>query len=245
MTKPEDDALADAMREDIPGTEPSKRKKNPDVGRAATATAVREGAARAGPKTVAKHNTPGSALVPDLDTLSAGVTREYVYWVGVTPSCPVEHIDCAGINFPKLNEKIMPRAGQKGKYQRVPVIGALVTLTAAKAAVMRDKLPRTVLRFLNEKTAQQEADAINSAEAGVNLGDLIQRPRKGYLITIPTADEAKARHTPPYVARKNDEPAARYMFAVLCENQDKPQRGEFYPDVLEDTGLDWPEDVQE
>lgn len=188
----------------------------------------------------------GRDLVPDFDAPLSGSLSEYVYWVGVTPSCPVEHIDLAGINFPKLNENIIPDPSRAGRTQRIPVIGSLVNLTEDKIRLMRDRLPRSIIRFSDN----QEAKGVQEEPGtGQNLGDLHLQPRKGFLIRIPTDEyvkerQAAGRATRHYVRKKGDEPVARYMFAVLCADQNNPARGEYYPEVLENTGLEWPEEME-
>jgi hypothetical protein len=234
----------------IPPTEPTKAKAktNPTVGQPADPALVQAergtGTATA-TKPEAKHKVKGAALVPDFSGDGAGVEARYTYWVGVTPNCPVEGIDVAGINFPKLNERLIPDPSRKGGHRRVPVIGALVTLTERHVRALTERLPRKVMRFLDNDEGEREEQG-----TGQNLGDLHVRPRKGFPLEIPTKAEcdqraSKGKPTKAYQPRKGDEPAARYMFAQLCADQDKPARGDFYPDVLENTGLDWPEVIKE
>ena len=226
--------MAKHSRDDIPPTEPQVKTLN-------------AGAATIDPPIQAATKIPGASLVPDFGGETAGTSTEYLYWVGIIPSCPVEGIDLAGISFPKLNERIIQDPGRPGDSRRVPVIGGLARLTEEKVRVMRDRLPLTVVRFTDgaeSKGIQEEPGT------GQNLGDLHMRPRKGHLIRIPTEEHVKARRasgkaTRRYVRKKGDEPAARYMFAVLCADQDNPARGEYYPDVLENTGLEWPGKIEE
>lgn len=233
--------------DDIPPTEPSVavapkkrgRKANPDTGKPAVApTRSAAPMAMAGAKT----KMPGKSLVPDLERHRGSVDRSFWYWIGVTPSCPVEHIDIAGENFPKVNELISK--DRTGKQQRIPVIGALVKLTEGKIRKMREKLSRLVIRF------RADAGQHDEPGTGENLGDPHIRPRKGFVITIPTDEEIQAKTAAKlparrYVQQANDEPAARYMFAVLCGDQERGNRGDFYPEPLEVTGLDWPEEMTE
>lgn len=188
-----------------------------------------------------RKRVEGSALVPNLQEHQVGVAKRYTYWVGVLPKAPIESLDVAGVSFPKMNERIIPDPANPGSKRRVPVIGALVHLTRDKLDLLAERIPNTVIRFLEEEPVKEEPGT------GQNLGDLHQRARRGHLITIPSAEEVQARKergkaTQQYVPRKGDQPAARFMFAVLCKDQDKPERGEFYPDVLEETGLIWPEE---
>lgn len=212
-------------------------KTNPDVGKPASVTPPTP--ARATSKT----KIAGSALVPSKRSVT-GRVRQYRYWVGVTPSCPVEAIDLAGINFPKVNENIVDDPLRTGEKRRVPVIGSIVFLTEDKIRRMRERLPRTVIRFLDDKGQRDEPGT------GENVGDNHVRPRRGQLITIPSAEEIQARRAAnrparEYVEHPNDVPAARFMFAVLCEDQERGSRGDYYPDVLENTGLEWPDEIED
>lgn len=231
---------------------------NPDAGARISAAALAtpgeapaKAKAKAKPKaaTAGKSKTlfGGSDLVPDISGRSntAGTSRRFRYWVGITASCPVNGIDLAGISFPKVNEQIVPDPNRTGRKRRRLVAGAIVWLTADKIRLMRERLPRTVVRFLDEGAVKDEAGT------GENIGDVAQRPRRGQIITIPTDKEltdrrARGKVARPYVPdEKRDVPAARFMFAVLCEDQDKPEQGEFYPDPLEITGLEWPDELAE
>jgi hypothetical protein len=53
----------------------------------------------------AKTRIAGTDLVPTGDYKKA-TQPEYKYWVGVHPRCPVEHVDVAGVNFPKVTELV-------------------------------------------------------------------------------------------------------------------------------------------
>lgn len=230
--------MSDKTKTPEPTAEPVPTT-NPDAGRPATPGVI-PGAASAPPPVVS--HLKGVDLVPDisLESAQAGVLRQYRYWVGVTPSCPVESIDIAGVNFPKLNEKIVPDPMRGGGKKRIPVVGALVWLTEAKVQRMRERLPRTVVRFLDKEGRREEKGT------GENIGDNAERPQRGHLITIPTAADLKDRALKGKPARayapdtQRDVPAARFMFAQLCPDQVNSERGETYPEPLEVTGLDWP-----
>lgn len=192
-----------------------------------------------------KTHIGGGALVPDLGAARerAGTLVQYRYWVGVLPDCPVESIDLCGINFPKVNENLIDDPMRTGIMKRVPVIGSIVWLTADKIRKMRDRLPRTVIRFLDEP------EVVDEPGTGKNVGDVHRRARRGHLITIPTAAEVAerkkhGRSTRQYVPGPHDAPAANYMFAVLCADQRNGSRDETYPDVLADTGLSWPAELE-
>ena len=207
--------------------------RNPDVGKRAVIDPV----VAVDMKTV----VPGSALVPDIESRrrNGGVAKEFFYWVGVTPSCPVQHVDIAGINFPKVNENLIDDPLRSGTKKRVPVIGAIVRLNEKAMKTLRERLPRTVIRFTDDEGEREEPGT------GQNIGDVFRRPRRGHLITIPTAEEvaqrrATGRPTREYVPRPSDVPAARFMFAVYCSDQTRGNRGDVYPDPLETAGLRWP-----
>lgn len=180
----------------------------------------------------------GEDLFPDLED-QAVVKKGYFYWVGAIPSCPVERVDLAGIDFPKINELIIDDPTRTGLKKRVPVIGSIVKLDKEKVEQIRERLKRTIIRFLSG-----EKENMGGAK---DLKDLHKIPRRGHLITIPTKEEIEARKKAgkpinKYIPREHDEPAAKYLFAVLCGDQEKPERGDYYPDTLDKTGLVWPDD---
>lgn len=217
---------------DVPPTEP----KNPDVGRPTVAAATMPR-----PKKAPKTKLAGKSLMPDLDAHKGSVSRRYWYWLGVTPGCPVDNIDIAGIGFPKLTEKV---STHNRETVRIPVPGHLVQLGESEIRRMRDRLPRTVIRFLGEKPQHEEPGT------GMNVGDTYSRGRKGHLITIPRDKdvqeiEKQGRAAHRYEQGPNDQPAARYMFALLCDNQDRPAVGSVYPETLETTGLEWPDEIKD
>lgn len=183
----------------------------------------------------------GDELVADLDAHGVTHERQVAYWVGVTPQCPVPQINCGGLNFPKINELLIPRPGFKNEKQRVPVIGGLVRdMTADKLAALREILPRLVIRFTEDAGTHEEPGT------GKNIGDAHMRTRKGFVITIPTEEAVKDANARGiairrYVHQPNDEPAARYMFLTPCADQNEPRRGEVYPATLDKTGLVWHE----
>ncbi len=67
-----------------------------------------------------------------------------------------------------------------------------------------------------------------------------EHARRGHLITIPQGNAGHRR----YVAREWDEPAARYMYAVLCQDQENPLRGSGFPQPISETGIAWPETLE-
>jgi|SRR5688572_1518529 len=207
---------------------PGRPRKNAATTAAPTATATQVSGSMT--------NIAGSDLVPDLSIHSDAVDVGHFYWIGALPSCPVSHVTIAGECFPKIEEQVISLGGQT---KRIPVIGAVVRLNKPKIRLMRERLRQTVIRFTSEP------DLIEEPGTGKNIGDAHQRGRKGHPITIPTseflAERAKNKiPARPYRPTKNDEPVARYLFAQLCRDQDKGERGTTYPDVLEVTGLEWP-----
>lgn len=218
-------------------------KKNPDVGRAAVPDHDPQAVASSMP--VATHFA-GADLVPSAADLrgSGGVLRTFRYWIGMTPSCPLSSIDIAGVNFPKVNELLVPDPMGGHQRKRVPVIGAVVNLTERHVRKLRDRLKRTVIRVIDQPAVQEEPGT------GLNVGDPVMRPRRGIPITIPTAAEiaerqAKGKPTRAYVADSRDVPAAHFLYAVLCADQKNGSRGSHYPETLDVTGLVWPDEIDE
>ncbi len=212
---------------------------NPDVGtRAVPATPAAD-------MSGALTNIAGSALAADIQKRSREQGRivQYRYWVGITPTCPVETIHCAGIAFPKVTEQLVSDPMRTGQKKRAPRIGALVWLTEQKIRLLRERLPRTVIRFLDQQGQREEAGT------GENIGDVAVRPRRGHLITIPTPEAIADRERRGKAVRAynpdpdRDVPAARFMFAQMCADQKNPVRGDYYPDPLEMSGLQWPEEL--
>lgn len=183
-----------------------------------------------------KH-VDGSSLIPKITPGQYGVGEVFLYWVGVTPSCPVEHLTCAGVVFPKLNELLIPDPMRSHEKKRVPVIGGFAWIDRRTFDKLVETLPRMVIRFLEE--AKEEPGT------GQNVGDNFQRPRRGIPIRIPRPEDLEAarkagRPTNEYIPRVGDLPAAQFMFAQLCKDQKTGERGDIYPDTLDQTGLVWP-----
>lgn len=181
----------------------------------------------------------GKDLMPDLSASSSVAVREVWFWVGVFPDCPTEGIDLAGINFPKQNEKLVADPMRPGKKKRIPVVGALVPIRRDKIDLMQKKLSRTVVRFTDKL-----GTAITAGDHP-DLSAISTTRRKGHIVTIPSREEIEQRRkigrpTHEYVAREDDAPAAMFMFALPCDDQGSPQRGDHYPDSLAKTGLLWP-----
>lgn len=189
-------------------------------------------------KAPAEWKPKGSALVPDLEKNRAVMRHTMWYWIGALPGSPVEAVVIGGQCFPKIEERII-KASSAADQVRYPVIGSLTPLTKADIERMREALPRTIMRFTG--TEQPGHSGVGNTVEGA-----IGKNRRGFLITIPRESDVKemvrqgrAPHT--YEQRDGDEPAARYLFAQLCPDQQNPSRGEVYPEPLEQTDLVWPE----
>ena len=190
----------------------------------------------------------GVDLVGPLGRNDPSLGREYKYWVGVFPACPVEALYCAGICFPKVTEKVL--RGQRhrtGATERVPQVGGIVPLTADKIRLLRERLPRLVVRFNAPRVRDEPMSGALLEDATDQERTKHKRP--GRPIRIPTDEEmqqarANRLSVRPYVRGANDEPAARFMFAQLCEDQDNPKPGTIYPESLEATGLSWPDPLE-
>lgn len=195
------------------------------------------------PKPATGAKIKGKDLVPSVATLPT--KKRYAYWVGVTASCPVQAIDCV-VNFPKVNGVPVKEPGSRIKRLR-GVLGAIVWLDAENIRIMRERIPRTVIRVIN-------AEVPDVNDAGKDLEDVTEfadtkRP-KAHIITIPTEERLKAaqeagRPARRYIKQSGDIPAARFMFAQLCEDQVNPRHGSVYPEPLERTGLEFPEPIEE
>ena len=213
--------------DDIPPTEPSRtphapRTGKPDVGlSAATLTA-------------------GADLVPDIAKHIKGIIGKWWYWIGTLPGCPREHLDIGSTDFPKQVEDV--RQDKRGKTIRRGQIGSVRQLTHEQLKRIEADLPQCVIRFTD--------DTPSPGGPGDGLEALDAPRRKGRPVRIPTNEQVEkaiedGRPLRPFAGEVTDEPAARYIFAQLCVDQDKPQRSDFYPDPLEVTGLQWPEDLKD
>lgn len=213
-----------SQKSDIPPTEPS----------ASSATATAPKPSRS------KPSTPGASLVPKLDEMKSGVVERRAYWVGALPSCPLRSLDLHGVDFPIATENVRPNPNG-GMTIRIPVVGRIARLSADDLDRLRARLPRTVIRFLDPPAKATNGLGVGASVDGSVGGD--QSPqRRGKPVTIPTAEDIAFRRQNKlplnqYEPHEWDEPAARYVFAVLCEDQKNPQCGGVYPEPLEVTGL--------
>jgi hypothetical protein len=171
----------------------------------------------------------GHSLTPKWGDHGESIFDGRYYWIGILPSMEgLSSIAIGGLSFPLIEEIIGKTAD--GRTSRTPMIGALVNINKAKIEHVRECLSRLVVRWHQHKGVDREGNPIS---------------RRAEIIKIPkTADvdamKAKGRALSPYYRRPTDEPAARYMFAVPCKNQDEGERGMNYPDCLETTDLKWP-----
>jgi len=199
--------------------------------------------------------TKGADLVPDLSKHKAGLIQKHFYWIGALPSSPSEALYVAGVDFPKMTEKV---TGFGKDTQRIPGIGHVRELTADQVARIRERLPRVVIRFdgappegIGGPGSQLQSIMPHERTDAEGRTVLVPPPRRrGHPITIKTDAEmkkARAAGTPArgYSQMPYDEPAANHIFAVLCADQNQPQANAFYPESLAVTGLDWPGEQQE
>lgn len=185
----------------------------------------------------------GADLTFDVSKASVdgGTLRRYRYWVGLVPECPIDVLDCSGINFPKRNEKLYADPMQTGETKRAPVRGSLVWLTEDHIVRLRERVGRMVIRHLSDSGQREEPGT------GENRGDPVRRPRRGEVIRVPTETqvaEARRQGRPInlYVPEpQRDVPAARYMFCVRMDEDERS--ADKCPPPLEVTGLEWPADL--
>lgn len=229
----------------IPGTEPvpapASSPKKPAT------TTIMAPSATAPKKPEPKSKLPekrtvisGAKLSPDLSASSAVAQRSFWYWIGVTSDCPTEFLDFAGIHFPKTTELVSRGAG--GETIRVPAVGTLMRLTEAQIRKIAARMAQSVIRFRSEPEQRDEPGT------GENKGAPHYRAgRRGYPIRIPSAAEVEAVEkaglpSTRYDPAPFDEPASRYVYCLLCENQEHPMRTHSYQS-LEVSGLEWPGDL--
>ena len=177
----------------------------------------------------AKTRVSGKDLVPDLAQHQRAVSREYWFWVGaVDDELPyLEGVDLAGMSFPKRNEDLIPDPARTGKTTRVPVPGTLVNMDARRFRLLRERLTRSVIRITG--TGEH---------------------RRAQRILIPTAAELEEREkegrpAKRYVQHPGDRPLAEFVYVQFCDNQDRPRRGVSVPPPVSETGLEWPEPIDE
>lgn len=182
------------------------------------------------PKPEPKTRISAESLKPPLQD-SVSVTKQYTYWIGVTSDCPGNFLTCGGINFPKITDKMEPDPMKPGSQRRIPEIGCLHPLTQRQMESIIENIPFCVIRFQEPREGQEG------------------KPRKGYPVRIPSPariEKAKKHGTalPQYIQQPGDEWAAKYMFAVLCDDQENPLRGTSYPPTLAEAGLEWPDEME-
>jgi hypothetical protein len=181
---------------------------------------------------------PGSTLVRDLKKNAAGSVKAYRYWVGLTPDCPLGDISCE-VSFPKTNDDLLARAGES-RTQRIARVGAITLVDFTRLRRIQEKLPRLVIR---QKSANSSG---LGAFAPGRPTDSVVPKFNGELVEIPTEAEVQECRdtnapTREYIYREGDEPAAKYMFMVLCEDQTRGQQGYEAPETMDKTGIVWPE----
>lgn len=176
----------------------------------------------------------GADLVPNIDPKSIVTDASKLFWVGLLKEAPVEDLSLCGISFPKMNEDLVQDPRDPIGKTRVPRFGAQTRLTKAHVTAIKERLRRTVIRFYTGPSLDHEpGTGVVTTEQPVR--------RRGQVITIPTEAEVRAREeqglpTNRYQPDPRDEPAARYVFAI------PGKRGDYVPQPLEQTGLEWPSD---
>jgi hypothetical protein len=200
---------------------------------------------------VDESRSAGADLLPEPAHLDPAAEARIAFWVGSIPASPVNQIEVAGIGFPKVNESVRQVGGVT---TRIPVIGAIVHLTRGDIDELRKRLPRTVIRFtgVQRERGEVEPQYFKAEGGGVSVLEAMATDersanRKGFVITIPSREELEERRKNgfaaiPYQQGRGDEPAACYLFAEPCANQEDPRPGDRYPDTLDKTGLYWPGD---
>lgn len=176
-------------------------------------------------------------LRPDISANVGVAARTFLFWIGVTADCPVEHIDMAGENFPKVSEDLLRE--RDGSVRRVPRMGALIRMDARKFERLQERLTRTVVRMYDDPGEKDEPGT------GENMGDMHRRPRRGAIITIPTEEDLKSREARGMPARRyqahtGDRPASEFMYCVLCRDQKAGERTDTRPATIAEVGLDNP-----
>jgi len=181
----------------------------------------------------------GADLAADLSKFSKGIESEYFYWVGLVEECPVDVVYCAGVAFPKRTNRVVPELEVPNNYIHEKQAGFVVRMTEHKIRLLRERLPRTLIRVI-----EREIDT-----SGYDTETKKVKKRTGKVITIQTDEQIEERiknNLPAqrYIKDPRDVPAAEFMFAVPCENQDNPRAGIEYPPVLSKAGLTWPEEIE-
>lgn len=185
-------------------------------------------------------------LRADLDAQPGLATaRHYAYWFGLRADCPTDQIDVGGLSFVKSQELLRPKPGAEDEQIRVPVIGGMhKRVTEEMLLRLKQGLPRIVIRFRPQPEVREERGT------GLNVGDVVQRARKGYAITIPTQEQVAAarrakRPIPSYYRQPEDRPAADFMYFHFCDNQEDPKRGSEVPPTISEAGIYWPDPISE
>lgn len=191
----------------------------------------------------------GKEFAPDLDSYSAEDYKEVVYWVGALPSCPVEMVSCAGVNFPKLTGRWKPSPQDPGNLMMTPQTGGFHRFRKSDLERFKRSLSHLVVRF-TEDPGQDLPDDMHGQHVR-NVGDQWIRASKGRIVRIPRSEDlekmkeqriAGGPTTAVYHRDPRDEPAAKHIYAVPCEDQDNPQTGGAFPPSIYEAGLQWPGD---
>jgi hypothetical protein len=180
--------------------------------------------------TQSKRRVEGSALVPSEEVLQTkAVATRLRYWCGALKSAPREVVYIAGVDFPKLTEKVSKNPADPSRTQRIPQAGMIHELTVAQVEAIQSRLPHMVARFHLGKDGES---------------------RHGKIIRIRSEKELEEYRQaklplPIYEPEAGDEPLADHVFMVLCEDQENGQPGTVYPEPLSHTGLEIPGDDEQ
>lgn len=220
--------MSDEM-EDVPGTEP-----------VLTGTAPKR---RGRPPKKKGVLIQGSELAPRIDFDSKGVHKQYFYWIGVLPHCPIQNVIVGAICFSKITAILVK--DPTGTKRPQGAIGKVQNLDLWRFLRVKDRLARTVIRIHEPGPSLEEMAQIEMALDGTTLNrgkaELIKIPSDDYIEEMKRQGRPARKYTPD----PRDEPIAKYLYAQLCEDQNNPRRGSVYPGSLYETGLFWPEDSLE
>lgn len=203
----------------------------------------------------------GKAFLPDPELLAVATTKRYSFWVGVYPACPPDGVVVGAINFPKVSAKLR-RPPDSDTYEHFPYIGGIVPMSRAQFDRVCDRMKYQLIRFAEPRNDKQPMAGSKMEDNRVPSKLEVREMREngeamppgfykrkagteGGPVKIPRPEDIKkakenGRALPGYMAQPYDEPAARYLFCIPCEDQENPRAGEIYPPSIADTGMVWP-----
>ena len=214
--------------ESTPPTAPARKKK-----------AVKKAAPpkkKAPPRS--RENAAGDQVVPVLR--GPGVTQKHWYWLGAFPSCPRGFVTIGGVTFCKMHETVFDREGG-GRSERIPHLGQCLELSQDQVNSIVRYAKYGIIRFMEPPVDEDyEGLGLEALRSG--------KPRRGHPIRIPRPEEITEREkngTPVnrYQEREWDEPLAYHVYAVPCEDQERPKCLDEFPEPLSETGITWPSEA--